>query len=188
MTFDPPAIRERIRRSAQVIASLDRQAERILAVTDQVRQCLAGGGKVLTCGNGGSAAEALHLAEELIGRYKHDRPPFAAVCLNADPTALTCIANDYGFEQVFARQVRALASPGDSLVVFSTSGASVNLVRALEAGRERRARTIGLLGRTGGECAPLCDLALIVECDQTEHIQEAHQVLLHLILEAVESA
>src|SRR5690606_3836770 len=102
--------------------------------------------------------------------------------------ALTCIANDYGFEQIFARQVEALARPGDALIVFTTSGASGNIAAALRAGRERGATTIGLLGKGGGACRELCDLSLVVDSDCTEWIQEAHQVVIHLILESLELA
>ena len=139
-----------------------------------------------TCGNGGSAAQALHLAEELIGRYRSNRPPLRAVCLNADPTALTCIANDFGFDQVFARQCEALLTPGDVLLVFSTSGKSPNLIKALEISRTRGCTAIALLGKDGGECGVLCDQALIVAADDSAHVQEAHLVVLHLICEALE--
>lgn len=144
------------------------------------------GGLVATCGNGGSAAEALHLAEELVGRYRSSRRPVRAVCLAADPTALTCIANDFGFEQVFARQAEALLAPGDALVVFSTSGRSPNVVHALHAARRRGASTFGLLGGDGGACAALCDRALVVPMTDSAFVQEAHQVVMHLCCEAVE--
>lgn len=187
MPFDEAAIREKIALAAKTVAGLARHAPAIARLADEVRGALARGGRVYACGNGGSAAEAMHLTEELIGRYKAERKPFAAVCLNTDPTALTCIANDYGFERVFSRQVEALCNEGDVLVVFSTSGDSGNIRLALEAARSRRTRTIGLLGKGGGACAPLCDVALVVDSNETEHIQEAHQVIVHLILEAVEA-
>lgn len=187
MEWNVQSVRDRVERSAKAIASLARQSEQIVKLGGEIARRSAAGGCVLTCGNGGSAAEAMHLSEELIGRYKADRRPFASVCLNADPTALTCIANDYGFEQIFARQVQGLGRPGDVLVVFSTSGNSPNLVAALRKAGELGILRIGLLGKGGGACLPLCDLALVVESSETEHVQEAHQVLLHLILEAVES-
>jgi D-sedoheptulose 7-phosphate isomerase len=174
--------------AARVIASLADQAPDILRIVHEVRTALADGATLYTCGNGGSAAEALHLAEELIGRYKRDRPPYRAVCLNADATALTCIANDFGYDAVFARQAQALVKPGDVLVGFSTSGNSPNVLRALEAARAGGGRTVGLLGKTGGACAAACDVPLVIASDATERIQEAHQVVIHLILEAVESA
>ena len=141
---------------------------------------------MLTCGNGGSAAEALHFAEELVGRFDADRPPLRALCLNADPTALTCIANDYGFEQIFARQCQALAGPEDAFVVFSTSGRSPNIVRALEVARAQGTRTIGLLGGDGGAAAALCDLCLIAPGQDSAAIQEAHQVVLHAVCNCLE--
>ncbi|TVQ31382.1 MAG: SIS domain-containing protein [Phycisphaeraceae bacterium] len=188
MNFDEALIRSRLQAAFDTIASLSGQAGDIRAIGDAVRNCLDQGGAIYTCGNGGSAAEALHLAEELIGKYRAARPPRRAVCLNADPTALTCIANDFGFDEVFARQVEALVRRGDALVVFSTSGASPNIVRALQKARDLGATTIGLLGREGGASLPLCDLPLVVRSQETAHIQEAHQVVLHLILEAVEAA
>ncbi|MBL8746787.1 MAG: SIS domain-containing protein [Phycisphaerae bacterium] len=186
MTISQPAILARLDRAAAVIAGLRTQATRIERLAGEVRACFDRGGHLYTCGNGGSAAEALHLSEELIGRYKRDRRPYPAVCLAADPSALTCIANDYGYEQVFARQIEALGKPGDALVVLSTSGNSPNIERALISARARQVRTLGLLGKGGGRCAPLCDVALVVDATETEHVQEAHQVLIHLILEAVE--
>ncbi len=187
MGIDRETIRRHIEASARTISGLGAQADTIGAIAGAIGDTLASGGRVLTCGNGGSAAEAMHLSEELVGRYKADRPPLAGLCLNADATAITCIANDFGYDQVFARQVRGLGTKGDVLVVFSTSGKSANIVLALEAARDMGVTTIGLLGKGGGPCAPLCDHALVVDSDQTERIQEAHQVVLHLILESVES-
>lgn len=168
------------------IASLRASRARLAEVVTAVQRVVRSGGLVATCGNGGSAAEALHLAEELVGRYRSDRAPCRAICLNADPTALTCIANDFGFDQVFARPCEALLASGDALVVFSTSGRSPNLVAALRAAKARGAATIGLLGRDGGECAGLCDVALVVAAEDSGHIQEAHQVAMHAICEALE--
>jgi len=186
MPLDEQGIVVRIRRSAETIASLAEQAGAIRAACDALRDTLLEGGAVLTCGNGGSAAEALHLSEELIGKYRAVRPAQRALCLNADPTALTCIANDFGFEAVYARQLEGLARAGDALVAFSTSGESPNILRALERARDMDVTTIGLLGRRGGPCLALCDFPIVVAEEDTGHIQEAHQTLLHLFLEAVE--
>jgi D-sedoheptulose 7-phosphate isomerase len=172
--------------SVAAISSLRVRIHDLMQIAIALRGTLASGGTIYTCGNGGSAAEALHLAEELIGRYRGDRAPFRAMCLNADPTALTCIANDFGFDEVFARQCAALLTPRDALVAFSTSGNSANIVRALQAAREAKARTIGLLGRDGGRSGTLCDLRLVVAADDTAHIQEAHQAVLHLLCESLE--
>lgn len=186
MGFDRWFIASRCEASAHAIADLSHQAEVIEKIGLAVRECLGHGGHIYTCGNGGSAAEAMHLAEELIGKYKRPRKPYAAVCLNSDASAITCIANDYGFDLVFARQIEALGRRGDVLVAFTTSGNSTNVAQALEVARARGVTTIGLLGKGGGVCKPLCDIALNVEALETETIQECHQVVLHLILEAVE--
>ncbi len=149
---------------------------------------LQSGGKVLTAGNGGSAAEAMHMAEELSGRYKADRRSLAAVSLVADGTALTCIGNDYGFESIFSRQVEGLGSAGDLLVLFSTSGSSDNISKALAAARVAGLRVLSILGRDGGDIKGLSDVEVIVPHWETAHIQEAHQVILHQMLELVELA
>ncbi|MEC9373462.1 MAG: SIS domain-containing protein [Planctomycetota bacterium] len=187
MGFDQNHIRERIHGAARTVASLEEQASTILEIATLIRDRLRAGRRVFTAGNGGSAAEAMHLAEEMIGRYRATRAPMAAVCLNADPTALTCIANDFGFDEVFARQVEGLAQREDVLVVFSTSGASENIARGLAKARSRGVTTVGLLGKGGGRCLDLCDAALVVKSDDTAHIQEAHQAALHIILEALEA-
>jgi D-sedoheptulose 7-phosphate isomerase len=171
-------------------AALDVLAERagvIESIGDRVAATFARGGKLLTCGNGGSAAEALHLAEELVGRYAARRAPLAAVCLNGDPTALTCIANDFGFEEVFARQVEGLGARGDALLVLSTSGRSANIVRALERARARGVTTLGLLGPPGSPAEPLCDAALTLPLDNPARIQELHLVVIHALLERLEA-
>ncbi len=179
-------LRQRLDGAAAAIAALHDQVQTLHAICEAARTTIIGGGTIFTAGNGGSAAQALHLAEELIGRYRGDRPPFRAICLNADPTALTCIANDFGFDRVFARQVEALAGPDDALVVLSTSGRSPNLLAALEEARARGVRTLGLLGRDGGACLGSCDQALVVPGDDAAHIQEAHLVIVHLLCEGLE--
>lgn len=186
MSLSLSTILARIEQSAAVIAGLKKQADRIERIGREVRACFEKGGRLYTCGNGGSAAEALHLSEELIGKYKRERKPYPAVCLAADPTALTCIANDFGYEEVFARQVEAFGRKGDVLVAFSTSGASPNVLRALARAQELGLTTVGLLGKGGGAALEGCDCAVVVPSQDTAHIQEAHQVVVHLILEAVE--
>ncbi len=168
-------------------ASIDADPDAIVRLLQAVEATVRRGGTVLTCGNGGSAAEALHLAEELIGRYRGDRPPIRSMCLNADPTALTCIANDYGFEAIFARQVEAMATDLDALAVFSTSGNSPNLLAALEAARARNATTIGFLGGDGGEARALCDVSVVVGGRDSAAIQEVHQFLMHACCEQFET-
>lgn len=178
----------RRRRLDEALASFDAAASEAIGVIDAVGRVVRGGGMTVTCGNGGSAAEAMHLAEELVGRYRTNRPPIAATCLNADPTAITCIANDFGFDEVFSRPCEALLGPGDALVVFTTSGRSRNLVQALRIARERGATTVGFLGGDGGEAALLCDAAVIVPGPDSAAIQEVHQVLMHAVCEQFEPA
>ncbi|MGI9014906.1 MAG: D-sedoheptulose-7-phosphate isomerase [Phycisphaerales bacterium] len=181
-------VQARLMGAVSAIESLREQTDAIGSACRFIVERLGAGACIYTAGNGGSAAEAMHLSEELIGRYRSSRAPLPAVCLNADPTALTCIANDFGFEQVFARQLRALAKSGDVLIVFSTSGKSANLVEVIKTARECGVHTFALLGRDGGTCAELADRAVIVPRDDSGHIQEAHQVLLHILCEAVEAA
>jgi D-sedoheptulose 7-phosphate isomerase len=147
---------------------------------------LKSGGKLLTCGNGGSAADSMHLAEELIGRYNRKRRSLAAVCLNADPTALTCIANDFGYDEVFARQIEGLAAPNDLLICFTTSGNSPNILRALAAAKQRGVKSVALLGKDGGKAKGKADLELIVPSRDTARVQEAHTFLLHALLEVID--
>ena len=183
---DLARIRAAVAGSAAAVASLAGQADTIGRMSDLMVRALRAGRTVLSAGNGGSAAEAMHLAEELTGRYRSNRRALPAVALAADGTALTCIGNDFGFDAVFARQVEALARPGDVLIVFSTSGNSPNLIHAVAAARRRKARVATLLGKGGGKLAGRADVELIVESEVTGRIQEAHQVVLHLLLEAVE--
>lgn len=148
---------------------------------------LASGGKILTCGNGGSACDAAHLSEELVGRFDKNRRSLAAVCLSADASLLTCIANDFGYDSVFARQVEGLGRPRDVLVVFSTSGNSANLVAALAAAKQHGIATISVLGKGGGRCKGMADHEIIVPSDTTSRIQEVHTFILHAWLTLIES-
>jgi D-sedoheptulose 7-phosphate isomerase len=148
-------------------------------------RCTAGGHKILICGNGGSACDAMHFAEEMTGRFRGDRRPLAALACT-DVGHITCTANDYGFEYVYSRWVEALARSGDRLVVLSTSGNSANLVRAVEIAHAGGIKTIGLLGRGGGALAGLCDLALVFPGETSDRIQELHMLVLHAWVEAIE--
>jgi len=145
------------------------------------------GCRVYTFGNGGSAADAMHLAEELVGRFRRDRRPLPAQSLSADASALTCIANDYSFDEVFERQVRAFVRSGDVAVAFSTSGRSTNVVRGLAAARSAGATTVLLTGGSGGDAIEHADVALVVPSESTARVQEMHVLLLHLILEQVDA-
>ena len=141
----------------------------------------------MTCGNGGSAADAMHLAEELVGRYNRERRALAALCLNADPTAITCICNDYGYENVFSRGVEALGKPGDVLVGFTTSGNSINILNAFAAAAKLGVVTVLLAGKDGGKARGACDHEIIVPSHNTARIQEVHTLVLHQWLENIDA-
>jgi D-sedoheptulose 7-phosphate isomerase len=147
---------------------------------------LKSGGKLLVFGNGGSAADAQHIAGELVNRFLQERRALPAIALTTDGGVLTCIANDAGFENVFARQVEALGNQGDVCLAISTSGGSPNIVAACEQARSQKITVIGLLGRDGGKVAPLCDLALIVPSNDTQRIQETHNLVGHILCELIE--
>ena len=149
-------------------------------------QTLAKGGKVLFCGNGGSAADSQHLAAELTGRFIHDRRPLAAIALSTDSSALTCIANDYSFDEVFARQVAGLGRAGDLLIGISTSGNSRNVIRAVEEAQRLGMATVGLLGRDGGQLRSLCQHSITVPSQVTARIQECHILIGHTLCGLIE--
>lgn len=170
---------EVLQASAALVSAIDE-------ITTLAADALLAGQTLYTAGNGGSAADALHLAEELIGRYRGNRRPLPAICLNADIGALTCIANDFGYDEVFSRQLAALGKPGDVLVVFSTSGHSPNILNVLHTARSKGVISIALLGKDGGAARALADHALIVPSNNTARIQEVHTLILHAICEEVE--
>jgi D-sedoheptulose 7-phosphate isomerase len=145
------------------------------------------GGKLLVFGNGGSAADAQHIAGELVNRFLQQRKALPAVALTTDGGVLTCIANDTGFENIFARQIEALGQAGDICLAITTSGNSPNVIAACRQAHDRGMKVLGLLGRDGGPVAPLCDLALIVPSDDTQRIQETHNLIGHILCELVES-
>lgn len=149
---------------------------------------LQAGHKLMFCGNGGSAADSQHLASELTGRFIKDRRPLAAMALSTDSSALTCIGNDYAFDEVFARQVAALGRSGDVLVAISTSGNSRNVVRAVEEARSAGMQVIGLLGRDGGVLKGMCDVPIVVPSQVTARIQEAHILIGHTLCGLIEEA
>ncbi len=183
---DHAEIIARIDGSIRTIDALRDQTPQIHALTRVLGERLRSGGTLYTAGNGGSAAQAMHLAEELIGRYRSTREPLSAMCLNADATALTCIANDFGYDEVFARPCSTLLTDRDALLVLSTSGNSRNIIRALEVAKQRGAVRLGLLGHGGGPCAALCDHAVTLAETDSAWVQEAHQVVVHLICEGFE--
>ena len=158
----------------------------VAAAVDLAWSAIAQGRKVIFCGNGGSAADAQHLAAELMGRFLVDRNPLPALALTVDTSALTAIANDYGYDDVFSRQLRGIGVAGDVLVGLSTSGNSRNVIAALKAAKERGIGTIGLTGRAGGAMRDLCDVAICLPSDATNHIQEMHIVVGHFLCGQIE--
>jgi D-sedoheptulose 7-phosphate isomerase len=156
--------------------------EAIDVLTNSVRN----GGKIIFCGNGGSAADSQHLAAEFTGRFIKDREPIAAISLTTDTSALTCISNDYDFTHVYSRQLLAIGKEGDCLITISTSGNSTNLIRAVEIAKANKIVTIGLLGKTGGPLLNICDYSILVPHDITARIQEAHIFIGHTICGAIE--
>jgi D-sedoheptulose 7-phosphate isomerase len=185
---DVNKIKQSVDDSITALESLKASAGVIAAAGDGLVAAFKAGNKVLTAGNGGSAAEALHMAEELIGRFEADRVSLPGIALCADATALTCIGNDYGFDAIFSRQVEGLGKPGDILVLFSTSGNSRNIILALEAARKIGMKTLCLLGRSGGKLTGKGTWEILVPAQATARIQEAHQVVVHILLEIVEQA
>jgi phosphoheptose isomerase len=167
----------------QGLAGLELQIE---AASELIAEALLSGHKLLACGNGGSAADASHLATEFVVRYHQERRPYPAISLAANGGDLTAIGNDYSFADLFARQVKAFGISGDVLAVFTTSGASENIVRALTVAKELNLKTVAFLGRDGGRCAGLADVELLVSGTLTARIQEGHKFLLHTICELVE--
>lgn len=152
----------------------------------QMVRCYERGGKLIIAGNGGSLCDAMHFAEELTGFYRKERPALAALALS-DPGHLSCVANDVGYERVFARGVEALGKEGDIFVALTTSGNSINLIRAAEVAKRKGLMTVGFLGRTGGALKPLCDLALVVGgFPYSDRVQEAHKAAFHMVIEEVE--
>ncbi|MCS6243250.1 MAG: D-sedoheptulose 7-phosphate isomerase [Opitutus sp.] len=183
-----PAFIESLEELRSVLTASTVLAPVVTTVGEAILASLRQGGKLLTCGNGGSAADALHLAEELVGRYKIERRALPAICLNSDVTALTCIGNDYGYDAIFARQVEALGRRGDVLVGFTTSGNSANVLAAFAAARARGITTVLLSGKDGGKARTQCDYPIIVPSATTARIQEVHTLVLHQWLEAIDAA
>lgn len=164
----------------------DNLADGIVEAVQVILKAYKNGGKVLLCGNGGSAADSQHLAAELIGRFRANRRPLAAIALTTDTSVLTAVGNDVGFESIFARQVEALIGRGDILIAISTSGRSENVNRAVTVAREHGATTIGLVGGDGGRLAGLLDIALVVPSQDVPRVQECHIAIGHVICGLVE--
>lgn len=174
---------------ANLHQAADGLADSISRCAERMAQALVAGGKILICGNGGSAADAQHLSSELLNRFEAERPGLPAIAITTDASTLTSIANDYDYGEVFARQVRALGQPGDILFVITTSGNSVNITRALQAGHEKAMLCIALTGRDGGEAARLMsadDLIVLAPGSSTARIQEVHGVVIHCICDLID--
>jgi D-sedoheptulose 7-phosphate isomerase len=182
---------EQIRAALEALAGLAArvsadQAEEIAAIADRYEVALRGGGTLFFAGNGGSAADAQHLATEYVVRYQTTRPAMRAIALTTDTSLLTACANDLGFDEVFSRQVEALAEPGDLLVLHSTSGESPNVIRAAQAAKARGVTVVAFLGKGGGQLKELADVALVIPADDTARIQELHLAIEHVICDLVE--
>ncbi len=195
----PPAAEPRFSRPLPVgyqhLDALMRPLTSLYAETDRLERwgrelgaVLAGGGRLLALGNGGSACQAQHLTSELVGRYRDDRAPFSALALCSETSAITAIGNDYGVQEVFARQVRGHGRPGDVLVALSTSGRSANILAAVDAARELGITALALSGRPGNPLAVRCDDALCVDSAHTATIQEIHLIAIHMLCAAVDTA
>ena len=178
------ALQDAIAALQQLIAKSDTIAAAAALMTRSLRE----GGKLMFCGNGGSAADAQHLAAELLGRFLRDRAPMAALALTVDTSALTAIANDFGYEHVFSRQLRGLGRSGDTLIAISTSGKSRNVIEAIHAAREMGIFTVGLTGADGGAMRELCDVLIAVPAERTDQIQQLHITVGHILCGLVEDA
>jgi D-sedoheptulose 7-phosphate isomerase len=161
------------------------QLEKCVRFSEVLTDTFRSGGRAFSCGNGGSHCDAMHFAEEFTGRYRKDRAPLGALALG-DPSHVTCVSNDYGFNEIFSRQLQGLARKGDLLLGLSTSGNSENVIRAFNVAREIGVQTVALLGRDGGKLASLADLAIIVPAQTSDRIQEMHIKLIHTVIESVE--
>jgi D-sedoheptulose 7-phosphate isomerase len=182
-----PQLRDAIEAATQTLRALSSLEPQMAQAADVIDQCLRAGKKLLVCGNGGSAADASHFATELVVHFAKDRRALPAICLTSDSGILTAAGNDYGFDEIFARQVAAFGEPGDLLICLTTSGKSRNVIRALEEAKARKLRTIAFLGREGGSSNGIADIDLLVRSNSTARVQEAHQLLLHVLCETIES-
>jgi len=181
-------LKQQLEEHRELFSRLESLLPAVEAAVTLIKDALDSGRKVMFCGNGGSAADSQHLASEFTGRFINDRRPLAAMALTTDSSALTCISNDYSFDEVFSRQLLGLGHKGDCLVAISTSGNSRNVVKAAEAARATGIHTIGLLGRDGGKLGALCEVAIIVPSPSTARIQEAHSFIGHTMCALIEQA
>jgi phosphoheptose isomerase len=183
----PKILNSAVAAAKETLQSLVDLGAQMAKAADLIEQCLRAGNKLLVCGNGGSAADAAHFATEFVVRFVKDRRAYPAICLAGDGGLLTAAGNDYGFDEIFARQVAAFGLPGDVLICLTTSGKSKNVMRALKEAKARKLKTIAFLGRDGGSSVGMADVDLLVKSDSTARIQEAHQLLLHVLCETIEA-
>ena len=176
-----PQLRDAIEAATQTFRTLSSLEPQMAQAAEVIDQCLRAGNKLLVCGNGGSAADASHFATELVVRFTKDRRALPAICLASDSGILTAAGNDYGFHEIFARQVAAFGVPGDVFIGLTTSGKSRNVIRALEEAKTRKLRTIAFLGRDGGSTIGIAEIDLLVRSDSTAGVQEAHHLFLHVL-------
>ena len=188
MPDQPGILKSAISAATKTFQSIADLESRIASAAELISGCLTNGKKVLACGNGGSAADASDFCTEFACRFVEDRRPFPAINLSQGGSLITATGNDYGFDEIFARQIRAFGNSGDVLVAISTSCKSKNIRRAIEEGRARLLKTIALLGRDGGSTAGLADVDLIIKGEATARIQEAHKFILHVICEICEAS
>ena len=186
MSLPSEILRKALEDAKSTIASVAKLETGIVTAGEWMAACLTSGRKILACGNGGSAADAADFCTEFACRFQEDRRPFPALNLSQGGSLLTATGNDYGFDEIFARQVSAFGQPGDVLIAISTSGKSANIRRALEEGKSRGLKTIALLGRDGGTCKGIAEIDLIVPGEVTARIQESHKFVLHVLCELVE--
>lgn len=183
-------VKERIQDSIKVKQGLlenEALLEKVSGLADEIVSCIRNGGKLVLCGNGGSASDALHFAGEIIGRFQKERAAWPAVVLNADVATMTAVANDYGYDDVFARQAEAHMTDKDIFVGISTSGNSENVLRAVRVAKKKGAKTAALLGKDGGKIAHEVDYAIVVPCNITARVQESHICLIHILCEIAEN-
>lgn len=172
-------------RTLELFLASDELMEKATAFSQMLISCFENGGKLLACGNGGSHCDAMHFCEEFTGRYRKERRPLPALALG-DPSHMSCVSNDYGFEEVFSRQVEAFGQKGDLLVGLSTSGNSENVIRAFKKANAAGVKTVALLGKDGGKLKDMADLAIVIPAQTSDRIQEMHIKLIHTVIETVE--
>ena len=179
-------MKEQILEHQRVVEAAIGQVGLLESIADRLIACFAAGGRVYLLGNGGSAADAQHIAAELVGRFKRDRKALPAIALTTDTSTLTAVSNDIGFEQVFSRQIEALVTKRDTVWALSVSGRSANVIRALQAAKKLGATILGFTGKSGSGMAELCDLCFRVDHDHSDRVQEVHQLAYHLICDRIE--